>query len=131
MEEVDLEVPIRWDPQESLAHADKGGRLRDRVRREVVQIHAIVVAQPAHKVASRRRETPLMETDEADDLAGRRSRLPVCRRRDDPRRGLPVHVWNQLAVVLELVQCKRRHRRARPQQRVEHDDGLRRSHANR
>jgi hypothetical protein len=30
-EEVDLEIPLHWDPQEPLADADKGGRLRDRV----------------------------------------------------------------------------------------------------
>jgi hypothetical protein len=43
-EEVDPEIAVHWDPQESLAHADERGRLRDCVRREVVQLHAVVEA---------------------------------------------------------------------------------------
>jgi hypothetical protein len=41
---VDLEIPIRWDPQEPLADADEGSRLRDCVRGEVVQLHVLEVA---------------------------------------------------------------------------------------
>jgi hypothetical protein len=110
-------------------HADEGGRLRDRVQREVVQLRAVVVAQPAHKAARRRREAPLVETDEADDVARRRPRVPVRRRRDYPRCGLPVHIRRQLAGVHQLAQGQPRHRRARPRQRVDHGDGLLASHA--
>jgi hypothetical protein len=39
---VDLEIPIHWDPKEALADADECGRLRDRVGREVVELHAVV-----------------------------------------------------------------------------------------
>jgi hypothetical protein len=88
-EEVDPEIPVRWDPQESLAQADEGGCLRDRVRREVVQLHTVVVAQPAHEAARRRREAMLVVADKADDVAERRVGPPVRRRRDDPRRGCP------------------------------------------
>jgi hypothetical protein len=96
-----------------------------------VQLHIVVVAQPAHEAAPRCREARLVEADEADDIAEQRVELPVRRRRDDPHRGLPVHVRPQLAADLELTQRERRHRRTRLRQRVEHDDGLRGSHANR
>jgi hypothetical protein len=76
--------------QEPLAHADECGRLRNRVRREVVQLHAVVVAHPAQETARRCREAALMEADETDDVVERRAGLPVCRRRVNPRRGLPV-----------------------------------------
>jgi hypothetical protein len=48
-EQVDPEIPIHWDPQETFADADERGRLRDRVRREVLQLHAVVVAQARRK----------------------------------------------------------------------------------
>jgi hypothetical protein len=41
--------------------------------------------------------------DEADDVVERRVGLPVRRLRDDPRRGLPVHVRRQLAGILKLM----------------------------
>jgi hypothetical protein len=43
-EEVDPEIPVHWDPQEPLADADEGGRLRNHVDGEVVQLHPVVVA---------------------------------------------------------------------------------------
>jgi hypothetical protein len=77
--------------------------LRDCVWGEVVQLHAVVVAQPAHEAAHRRREATLGVADEADDVAERRVGLPIRRRRDDPRRGLPVNIQRELPTVLELV----------------------------
>jgi hypothetical protein len=127
-EEMDPEIPVRWDPQEPLADADEGSRLRDCVRGEVVQLHAIVVAQPAHEAARQRREATLMVADEADDVAVRRVGLPIRRRRDDPCRGLPIHIRRQLAAVLELVQCELRHHQAVPRQRVQHLNRLRGCH---
>jgi hypothetical protein len=47
-EEVDPEIPIYRDPQEAFTDADERGHLRDRIRREVVQLHAVVVAQTPH-----------------------------------------------------------------------------------
>jgi hypothetical protein len=130
VEEVDPEIPVHRDPQEPLAHADEGGRLQDCVRGEVVQLHAVVVAQPAHEAARRRHEATLVVADEADDVVVQRVGLPIRRQRDDPRRGLPVHIRRQLAAVLELVQRELRHRRAVPWQRIQHLDRLRGRHCN-
>jgi hypothetical protein len=130
-EEVNPEIPVHWDPQESLAHADERGLLRDCVRRKVVQLHAVVEAQPAQEGARRRCEAVLVEADEADDVAERRVGLPVPHRQVNPRRGLPVLVRCQLVGIHQLAQGQPRRRRARPRQRVDHGDGLRGSHAGR
>jgi hypothetical protein len=55
-----------------------------------------------------------VEADEADDVVKRRVGLSVRRRREDPRRGLPVDIRRQLAAVLKLVQRELRHRRTGP-----------------
>jgi hypothetical protein len=88
-EEVDPEIPIYWDPKEPVADADEGSHLRDRVRGDVVQLHAVVVAQPAHEAACRCHEATLVVADEADDIAVRRVGLPICCWEDDPGRGCP------------------------------------------
>jgi hypothetical protein len=75
----------RWTQRSQFA----GIRLRDFVRREVVQLHTVVVTQPAQEAARRRREAALVEVDEADDVAERWVGLPVRHRRDDPRRVCP------------------------------------------
>jgi hypothetical protein len=36
---MDPEVPVHEDPQEPLADADEGGRLRNRVVGEIVKLH--------------------------------------------------------------------------------------------
>jgi hypothetical protein len=95
------------------------------VRREVVRLHAVVVAQRVHKATRRRREATLVETDEADDVAKRRVGLPVPRRWLDPRRGTPILVCHELAGGHQLAQGKPRRRRARPRQWVDDGDGLR------
>jgi hypothetical protein len=46
--------------------------MRDCVRREVVQLHAIVEEQPTQEAARQRREAALVEADEADDVPERR-----------------------------------------------------------
>jgi hypothetical protein len=51
MEEVDPQVPMHRDPQESLADGDEGGHLRNGVRGEVVKLHPVMVAQPPHEPA--------------------------------------------------------------------------------
>jgi hypothetical protein len=114
-EEVDPEIPVRWDPQEPLADAGEGSRLRDRVRGEVVQLHPVVVPQPAHEAARRRSEVAFMVPDEADHVAVRWVGLPIHWRRDYPRRGQPVHIRHKLAAIYELAQSEPRHCRAAPQ----------------
>jgi hypothetical protein len=56
---------------------------------EVVQLHAVMVAQPAHEAARRRREATLVVADEADDVAVRRVGLPIRHRRTIHARGCP------------------------------------------
>jgi hypothetical protein len=69
VEEVDPEIPVYRDPQEAFADTDERGCLQDCVRREVVQLHAVVVAQGLHEATRWRREAALVEADEADDVA--------------------------------------------------------------
>jgi hypothetical protein len=126
-EQMDPEVPVHGDPQEPLADADEGGRLRNRVGGEVVKLHPVVVAQPAHEAARQRGEA-LVVPDEADDVAVRRVGLSIYRRWNEPRRGRPLHVWRQLTAVHELVQGELRHRRSIPWQQIQHHDWLGRSH---
>jgi hypothetical protein len=86
-----------------------------------VQLHAVVVAQTPHEAARRRRESALVEEDEADDVDVRVVGNSVPLRRHDPLRGLPVHIRRQLAAGHKQVQRQRRGRRALPRRRV--DDG--------
>jgi hypothetical protein len=67
-EEVDPQVPVHRDAQESLVDDDKGGCLRDGVGGEVVKLHLVVVAQPPHKLARGGVEAALVQADEADDV---------------------------------------------------------------
>jgi hypothetical protein len=129
-EEVDPEIPIYRDPQEALADADECGRLRDRVGREVVQLHAVVVAPTAHEAARRHRKAALVEEDEADDIAVRWVGNSVPLRRHDPLRGLPLHIRRQLAAGHQPTQGQRRRRRALPRRRVNDGDGPLKSHTN-
>jgi hypothetical protein len=46
---VDPEILVHGDPQEALADTDERGCLRDRVRREVLKLHAVVVAETRKK----------------------------------------------------------------------------------
>jgi hypothetical protein len=43
-EQEDLEIPVHWDPQEPLADADEGGRLRYGIGGKIVELHPVVVA---------------------------------------------------------------------------------------
>jgi hypothetical protein len=129
-EEVNPEIPIYRDPKEAFANADERGRLRDRVRREVVQLHAVVVAQTPHEAARRRREAALVEADEADDVAVWWVGNSVPLRRHDPLHGLPLHIRRQLATGHQQTQGQRRRRRALPRRRVDDGDGLLGSHTN-
>jgi hypothetical protein len=53
-EETNPEILVHRDPQEALADANERGCLRDRVRREVMKFHAVVVAEGPHEAARRR-----------------------------------------------------------------------------
>jgi hypothetical protein len=68
---VNPEIPVYRDPQKALTDADECGRLRDRVGREIVELHAVVEAKSPHEAARRRHEAPLVEADEANHIAAR------------------------------------------------------------
>jgi hypothetical protein len=91
---------------------------------EVVQLHPIVVAQPTHKAPRQCGEATLMTPDEADHVAERWVRLPICRRRSNPHRGRSLHVRRQQPTVYKLAQGKLRHRRTAPWQWVQYRDWL-------
>jgi hypothetical protein len=117
----------RWT-QEAFADADERGRLRDRIRREVVQLHAVVVAQGPHEAARRRCEAALVEAGEADDIVERWVGNSVPLRRHDLLCGLPIHIRRQLTAGHQQVQRQHRRRRALPCRRVDDGDGLLGSH---
>jgi hypothetical protein len=100
------------------------------VRREVVQLHAVVVAQAPHEAARRRREAALVEAGEADNVAVRGVGNSVPLRRHDPLRRLPIHVRCQLAARHQQIQRQRRRRQALPHRRVNYGDGLLGGHMN-
>jgi hypothetical protein len=89
---------------------------------EVVELHPVVVAQPAHEAARRRGEPVLVMPNEANDVVIRRVGLPICRRRNDPRQRRPCHVRRQLTAVHKLVQGEHRHRPVAPRQWIQHCD---------
>jgi hypothetical protein len=64
------QVPVRVNPQKTLANRCKDGRLRNRVGVEVMQLHPIVVQERPHEAARRHSKPPLMEGDETDHVPG-------------------------------------------------------------
>jgi hypothetical protein len=87
-----------------------------------------VVAQRLHEAARRRRESALVEADEADDVAEQRVGHVVPRRRLDALRGTPLHVRRQLTAGHQQVQGEPRRHQALPCRRVNDGDRLRWSH---
>jgi hypothetical protein len=65
---------------------------------EVVQLHAIVVAEPPHEPPGGTVESPLVQTNEAHNVPRRGLRLLMPRRQDDPRWPVQVSVGRQLPV---------------------------------
>jgi hypothetical protein len=68
------QVPVRVNPQVSLANRCEDGGLRDGVRAEVVQLHPIDMQNRPHKMACRHSEPPFVKGDEAHDIPRRRRR---------------------------------------------------------
>ena len=60
-EQVDPQIPVRFNSQIPLAEGDEDRRLRDGVRAEVVQLHSVVFAQRSHESADGDAESPLVE----------------------------------------------------------------------
>jgi hypothetical protein len=115
----------------ALTNAHERGRLRDRVRREVVKLHAVVVAERPHETTRRRREASLVEADEANHIATRRVGRVVPGWRHDPLGRPAILVRRQLAGGHQLVQGQPRHRRALPRVRIDDDERRLRRHEGR
>jgi hypothetical protein len=74
-----LQVPVRINPQKTLANRREDGRLRDRVGVEVMQLHPVVVQERTHEAARWHSKPPLMEGGETDHIPQRRSQVSLAR----------------------------------------------------
>jgi hypothetical protein len=74
------QVPVRVNPQKTLANRREDGRLRDKVGVEVMQLHLVVVQERPHEAARWHSKPPLMEGDETDHIPRRWSRVGLARR---------------------------------------------------
>jgi hypothetical protein len=77
-EEMGPQVPMRVNPQKTLANRREDGRLRNRVGVEVMQLHPIVVQERSHEAARWHSKPPLVERDETDHVPRRRSRVGLA-----------------------------------------------------
>jgi hypothetical protein len=77
--EMGPQVPVRFNPQKTLTNRREDGRLRDRVRVEVMRLHPVVVQERPHEAARWHSKPPLMEGDETDHIPWRRSRVSLAR----------------------------------------------------
>jgi hypothetical protein len=78
-EEMGPQVPVRVNPQKTLANRCEDGRLHNRVGVEVMQLHPVVVQEHPHEAARWHSEPPLMEGDKTDHIPRRRSRVSLAR----------------------------------------------------
>jgi hypothetical protein len=69
------QVPVRVNPQKTLANRREDGRLRNRVGVEVMQLHPVVVQKRSHEAARWHSKPPLMKGDETDHVPRRQSRV--------------------------------------------------------
>jgi hypothetical protein len=72
------QVPVRVNPQKTLANRREDGRLRNGVGVEVMQLHPVVVQKRPHESAHWHSKPPLMEGDETDHIPRRRSRVGLA-----------------------------------------------------
>jgi hypothetical protein len=62
------QVPVRVNPQKTLANRREDGRLRNGVGVDVMQLHPVVVQERPHEAARWHSKPPLMEGDETDHI---------------------------------------------------------------
>jgi hypothetical protein len=86
-EEMGPQVPVRVNPQKTLANHREDGRLRNRVGVEVMQLHPVVVQERSHEAARWHSKPPLMERDETDHVPRRRSQVGLA------PGGHPLRLW--------------------------------------
>jgi hypothetical protein len=78
-EEMGPQVPVRVNPQKTLANRHEDGCLRDRVGVEVMQLHPVVVQERLHEATRWHSKPPLMKGDETDHIPRRRSWVGLAR----------------------------------------------------
>ena len=80
--QMEPQIPMGHHPQIALTHCGKDHHGGDGVRREVLELHPIVVAERPHETAQRRAQAMAVELCEGDHVARGRPWLPVvcCRR---------------------------------------------------
>jgi hypothetical protein len=78
-EEMGPQIPVRVNPQKTLANSREDGCLRNGVGVEVVQLHPVVVQEHPHEAARWHSKPPLMEGDKADHVPRRRSQVGLAR----------------------------------------------------
>jgi hypothetical protein len=72
------QVPVRVNPQKTLANRREDSRLRNGVGVEVMQLHPVVVQERPHEAVRWHSKPPLMEGDETDHIPRRRSRVGLA-----------------------------------------------------
>jgi hypothetical protein len=77
--EMGPQVPVRVNPQKTLANRREDGRLRDRVGVEVMQLHSVVVQKRLHEAARWHSKPPLVEGDETEHIPRWWSRASLAR----------------------------------------------------
>ena len=68
-EEVQPQIKVGTDPQESLTQGNERRHVLDSIGIEVLQLNLVVVQQPPKKFVSRGSKPPLMEVHEQDNIA--------------------------------------------------------------
>jgi len=76
-EEVEPQLPMRHHAQVTFAHRGEDRRGADRIGGEMLELDSIVVEEGPHEATRRRSKPVAMELGEGDDVAFRRSWLPV------------------------------------------------------
>jgi hypothetical protein len=77
-EEMGPQVPVRVNPQKTLANHCEDGRLCNGVGVEVMQLHPVVVQEGPHEAAHWHSKPQLMEGDETDHIPQRRNRVGLA-----------------------------------------------------
>ena len=96
------QIPVRYHPQIAFTYRGKNRRGSDGVRRKMLELHTIVLAERPHEVARRRTEAVTMKLGEGDHVPLRRSRLPVVCQRRDPLRSRRGNTGAQEPLLLEI-----------------------------
>jgi hypothetical protein len=116
------QIPVRVNPQKTLANRREDGRLRNGVGVEVVQLHPVVVQERAHEAARWHSKPPLMEGDKANHVPRRWSRVGLAR--DHPLRLRPTGEGTEQTISDKGLQIPHDDGGGRPRVARRNDDHL-------